>query len=210
MISHDNGVILVCVPYSGADIFENCYMQIQKTDCISSFDTKRLPDNKILTENTLGNTIRKFHDYDLFAIVKSPYQRAYEMWMVGQSKLKKSRIGKQTIGEYYENLLNGWDCVEGDKIQTQVEYLKSDDNNTYFGASDVNFKVENLYHYEDLIKNKFDGVNDFLSYNDMNNLSYYIDYDYDETWRENYDKNSIDIVNYVFDEDFSYCGYGKI
>jgi hypothetical protein len=44
----------------------------------------------------------------------------------------------------------------------------------------------------------------------MPNLSFFIDTSSNENWREYYDTQSIEIINYIFDEDFDYCGYRKI
>ena len=43
----------------------------------------------------------------------------------------------------------------------------------------------------------------------MRPLTYFVDPDFNEDWSEYYDKNAIEIINYVFEEDFAYCGYRK-
>ena len=209
MISHDSGVILVNVPFSGADVFESWYIKKNDESCISSFDTKRLSQNEPLQHATLGRTIKQFYDYSLFSIVKSPYLRAYEIWKRGQNKLKKEKMGKQNLAEYFENLLNGWNCIPEDKIEPQSVYLQSK-NNMYFGYNDVEFAVTELFHYENLIKNDLESINTFLESNGMRRLSYFVDADFNEDWIEHYDKDAIEIINYVFEEDFSYCGYRKL
>ena len=50
----------------------------------------------------------------------------------------------------------------------------------------------------------------FLEDNYMPSMSFYIEEPQDENWRDYYNKDSIEIINYIFDEDFEYCGYGKI
>ena len=209
MISHEYGVIMVHVPFSGTDVFEDCYIRNNHEHCISSFDTRKLPKNEPLEGHSLGKTINQFYDYELFSVVKSPYLRAYEMWKKNQSKLKKLKIQKQDIGEYFENLLNGQNCADGDKIKLQVDYLKSK-NNSYFGYDNVDFEVNNLFHYETLMDNDFNEINEFLNNNGLNQLTYYVEPELNEKWREQYDKNSIEIINYIFEEDFDYCGYRKI
>ena len=209
MISHDSGVILVNVPFSGADVFENCYIKKNDESCISSYDTKKLSQNEPLQHASLGRTINQFYDYSLFSIVKSPYLRAYEIWKKGQSNLKKEKMGKQDLGEYFENMLNGWNCIPEDKVESQSVYLQSNDN-SYFGYNNVEFKVEELFHYENLIKNELTDINDFLEENQMRPLTYFVDPDFNEDWSEYYDKNAIEIINYVFEEDFAYCGYRKL
>lgn len=209
MISHDLGVILVHVPFSGSKIFEESYLTNKNNDFISSYDVKKLPTKTVLEKKELGNTIRKFYDYDLFAIVKSPYQRAYEMWKNDIGKLKRSKIAKQTLGEYYENLLNGWNTSEDTVIETQVSYLKST-NNSYFGADDVDFSVDNLFYYEDLVKTNLVQINSFFEELGMPMLNFYSDYELKKDWRETIDDHAVEVINYIFDEDFDYCGYGKI
>lgn len=209
MISHDCGVILVNIPFNGTDIFEDLYIKKHERNIIASTDVKKLPNKEPLTGRNLAKIIRQFHDYEVFSIVKSPYRRAYEMWIAGQKKLKQSNIKKQNLGEYYENLLNGWNCVEDDSILRQTSYLKTK-NNTYFGEKNVNFEVTNLFNYEKLIENNLYELNDFLTENNLHSLQFYVDPFYHEDWREHFDSHSIDLINYIFDEDFEYCGYGKI
>ena len=209
MISHDCGVIFVNIPHCGGDLFEDFYIKKSDDTIISSSDVKKLPGGVPLVGKSLGKTIRQFHDYDLFAIVKSPYLRAHEMWIEGQTKLRKSSIRKQSIGEYYENLLNGWECADDDAISCQASYLKSTDE-SYFGETNVDFEVKNLFHYENLMENNLTEINEFLTYSGMHPLQFYVDYSYNDVWREHFDQHSIEMINYIFDEDFEYCGYIKI
>jgi hypothetical protein len=58
--------------------------------------------------------------------------------------------------------------------------------------------------------NDFSEINEFLNNNGLNQLTYYVEPELNEKWREHYDKNSIEIINYIFEEDFDYCGYRKI
>ena len=190
-------------------MFEDFYIKKNDNTIISSTDTKRLPDKIPLVGKSLGKAIRQFHDYDLFSIVKSPYHRAHEMWLEGQTKLRKASIRKQSVGEYYENLLNGWECAEDDMIYSQVSCLKSTDG-AYFGEKNVDFEVKTLFHYEDLVDNNLADINEFLTRCGMHSLQFYVDYSYNDIWREHFDQHSIEMINYIFDEDFEYCGYGKI
>lgn len=209
MISHDLGVILVHVPFSGSDLLEENYLLNKNEEFISSFDTKKLPRKKILEKSELAHTIRTFYDYDLFAIVKSPYQRAFEIWKHHAYKLKKSKSSKQTIGEFYENILNGWTSSEDVSINTQTKFLKTI-NDTYFNATDINFEVTNLFHYEALLKNDLSEINTFFKHQEMPLLSFYADSGIKKDWRDSLDDHAVEVINYIFDEDFDYCGYGKI
>jgi len=204
MISHDNGVIYIDIPFSGGSSFKEFYIDKHK-DSMKTIEG----ENRQAVDKATGKYIKQFFDYDIFTIVKNPYHRAVDMWSVAQSKYKKTNIKKQTIGEYYENLLNKWDCADGDAIVRQVDYLKSN-NDCYFGVSDVSFETEHLFYFEDLIDSKLDSINLFFSENYMPRLAFYVEFSPNESWRDHYDKHSIEIINYIFDEDFEYCGYGKI
>ena len=204
MISHDHGVIYIDIPYSGGNPFKEFYIDKHK-------ESMKLINGETGSEigKATGKYIRDFFDYDIFSIVKNPYHRAVDMWVGAQSKFKRSNIKKQTIGEYYENLLNNWDCADGDEISKQIDYLKSSDD-CYFGAPKVSFQTNHLFYFEDLIDSNLDSINSFFTANDMPQLPFYVEYSPVEKWREYYDTHSIEIINYIFDEDFEYCGYGKI
>lgn len=207
MISHENGLIFIHVPYNGGSILEELYLK-KGNPFISSTDTKKLARGEILTGRTLAKTIKQFYDYDLFSLVKSPYLRAFEMWRDNHQTIKKTKYKKLTIGEYFENILNKKDEFKDLYKSTQKSHLVAD--GYFYGEQNLNFEVNNLFSYEDMIKSNLDSINEFLSSNDAPLVGFYIDSDYDDSWRDNYDKNSIDIINYVFEEDFQYCGYQKI
>ena len=198
MISHDCGVIYLNIPFSGGESFNKFYVDRYKGSM------KRIEGNN---ENEIKQNTEKyihdFYDYDLFTIVKNPYHRAVDMWLNAQSKFKRTSIKKQSISEYFENLLNKWDCSDEDYISYQTDYLIKKDNH-------INYEVKNIFHVEDLINGKFDRINLFLEDNYMPSMSFYIEEPQDENWRDYYNKDSIEIINYIFDEDFEYCGYGKI
>lgn len=200
MVSHECGVIYIDVPFSGGKSFEEFYIKKHNQLFVK---------NKEDINKYTAKCIREFFDYDIFAIVKNPYHRAVDMWLSAQSKYKKTNVKKQTIGEYYENLLNGWDCADGDALIFQTTYLKSK-NGYYLETKDIDFECSNIFYYEELIDSKLDKINDFLSSNNMPNLSFFLDTSSNENWREYYDTQSIEIINYIFDEDFDYCGYRKI
>lgn len=207
MISHENGLIFIHIPYNSGNEVEQCYLK-KSNPFISAFDTKKLAKGEPLIGANLSNTIKQFFDYDLFSIVKSPYLRAYDMWVSNQSLIRKTKYKKLTIGEYLEFILNKYEGFADLYIGTQKSHLVS--TGAMYGINKLEFEVSNLFPYEDIIDNKFENINSFLETSHATPFSYFVDTKYDEDWRENYNKNSINMVNYIFDEDFQYCGYQKI
>ena len=208
MISHEFGFVFVHVPFSGSESLEEDYLKKNGDYAIASTDIDKLPWDTPLEGENLGNVIKQFHDYDLFAMVKSPYLRAVEMWLDAQTKLRISGVGRLTLGNYYENLLNKWKYAPDDRIDRQVDYLRSEDGK-YFGI-DVDFAVEKLFKYENLVDGEMADLNKFLSEVSDTNVSYYHDPHLLKDWEDHYDRHAIEMVNYVFEEDFDFCGYRKL
>ena len=209
MISHEYSFMQVHVPFNGGEFLEEDYVKRNHEFVIASTDTKKLAQELPLEGRQLAKTIRQFHDYELFSVVKSPYLRAVEMWLEAQSKLRKSGVGRLTLGNYYENLLNNWKCAPDDEIIRQVDYLKSTDG-VYF-ETDVDMEVKHLIKYEFLVDGNMSELNDFLISLDAPILPFYHDpMKLDDSWDDNYNDHAIEIINYIFEEDFEYCGYSKL
>jgi hypothetical protein len=209
MISHEYGFMLVHIPFTGSEFLEEDYVKRNHEFVIASSDTKKLARGIPLEGNQLGKTIKQFYDYELFAITKSPYLRAVEMWINAQPKLRECGVGRLTLGNYYENLLNQWNYAPDDKIIKQVDYLKSVDG-MYFDT-EVDVEVNNLFKYEFLIDGDMTELNEFLRNFGADGMPYYVDSNkLDDKWDEEYDDHAIEMVNYIFDEDFEYCGYSKL
>ena len=209
MISHEYSFVQVHVPFNGGEFLEEDYVKRNHEFVIASTDTKKLAQELPLEGRQLAKTIRQFHDYELFSVVKSPYLRAVEMWLEAQSKLRKSGVGRLTLGNYYENLLNNWKYAPDDKIIKQVDYLKSTDG--VYLETEVEVEVKNLVKYEFLVDGEMKELNDFLISLGAPILPYYHDpTKLDDSWDEHFDNHAIEMVNYIFDEDFDFCGYHKL
>lgn len=208
MISHEFGFVFVHVPFSGSESLEEDYLKKNGDIAIASADVDRLPWDTPMEGKNLGTIVKQFHDYDLFAIVKSPYLRAAEMWINAQSKLRKAEVGKLTLGNYYENLLNKWKYAPDDKIDKQVDYLRSKDGE-YFGV-EVDFEVKNLFKYETLVDSDMSELNNFLAESLAPPLNYYHDPSLLKDWDQHFDSHAIEMVNYIFEEDFEFCDYRKL
>lgn len=209
MISHEYGFMLVHIPFTGSKSLEEDYVKRNHEFVIASSDTKKLAKELTLEGNQLAKTIKQFYDYDLFAIVKSPYLRAVEMWINAQPKLRECGVGRLTLGNYYENLLNKWKFAPDDKIDKQIDYLKSI-NGMYFDT-EVDVNVKHLFKYEFLVEGNMVELNEFLKSLGANGLPFYYDPNkLDDTWDEYYDDHAIEMVNYIFADDFEICGYSKL
>ena len=208
MISHEFGFVLVHVPFNGSESLEEDYLKHNGEYVISSFDVANLPWDTPLEGENLGKLVAQFPGYELSALVKSPYLRAVGMWLDAQSKLRVAGVGRLTLGNYYENLLNKWKYAPDDKIDKQVDYLRST-NGEYFGV-EVDFEVGTLFKYENLVDGEMAELNEFLTELGTAAISYYHDPSMLKDWEDHYDDHAIEMVNYIFEEDFSFCGYHKL
>ena len=208
MISHEFGFVFVHVPFTGSESLEEDYLKKNGDMAIASNDVDRLPWDTPLAGENLATIVKQFHDYDLFAMVKSPYLRAVEMWLDAQAKLRIAGVGRLTLGNYYENLLNKWKYASDDRIDKQVDYLRSVDGK-YCGV-EVDLEVKNLFKYETLVDSDMSALNNFLADSYAPPLNYYYDPSLLKDWDQHYDKHAIEMVNYIFEEDFEFCGYRKL
>lgn len=209
MISHEFSFIMVNIPFSGGAGLEEDYVKYNHEFVIASNDTRKLAQSKPLIGTQLAKTIYQFYDYELFAIVKSPYLRAFEMWKSAQHKLKNSGIGKLTLGNYYENLLNNWKCAPDDAIVKQSDYIKS--TNGVYLDFEVDVSIKNLFKYEFLVDGNISELNEYFQEIEAPTISFYSDgVKYDDSWNDHFDAHAIEVVNYIFEDDFQLCGYRKL
>lgn len=205
MISHDAGIILVNVPFNGTYEFEFEYVKRNYEIAIASNDTRK--NRAIVEKKELGKIIDQFYDYELFTITKSPYLRAYEMWVYEKNLRDEKWFKKLTIGKFYEGILNR-KIENKTEILKQIDYCKS--QNKYFGY-DITFEVKNKFQYEKLSGGDSTDLNNFLRENDANTINYMcVDLQFNQKWDEEYDEHSIEIVNYLFEEDFEFGNYQKL
>ena len=205
MISHEHGIILVNVPFNGTYDFETEYVKRNYETVIASNDTRKNRD--IIEKKELGKIISQFYDYELFTITKSPYLRAYEMFVHERNLVDEKWFKKLTIGKFYEGILNR-KIENKTEILKQIDYCKSQGN--YFGH-EVNFEVNHKFQHEKLSGCDFTDINNFLRENDANTINYMcVDVQFNQKWDEEYDEHSIEIVNYLFEEDFEFGNYRKL
>lgn len=205
MISHDAGIILVNIPFNGTYKFESEYVKRNYESAIASNDTRK--NRAIIEKKELGKIIDQFYDYELFTITKSPYLRAYEMWVHEKNLIDEKWFKKLTIGKFYEGILNR-KIENKTEILKQIDYCKS--NGNYFGH-EVNFEVKHKFQYEKLIECDHNDLNNFFREHNANTINYIgVDIQSNQNWDEEYDDHSIEIVNYLFEEDFEFGNYRKL
>jgi len=205
MISHDAGIILVNVPFNGTYDFEKEYVKRNYESAIASNDTRKNRD--ILEKKELGKIVSQFYDYELFTLTKSPYLRAYEMFVHERNLVDEKWFKKLSIGKFYEGILNR-KIENKTEILKQIDYCKS--NGNYFGH-EVNFEVNHRFQYEKLSGGDFTDINNFLREHNSNTINYMcVNVQSNQKWDEEYDEHSIEIVNYLFEEDFDFGNYRKL
>ncbi len=58
---------------------------------------------------------------------------------------------------------------------------------------------------------KYKWIKWILSRNRSTNYSFYSDgVKYDDSWNDHFDDHAIEVVNYIFEDDFQLCGYRKL
>lgn len=209
MISHEFNFIQIHIPFTSSKSVEEEYVNRNHEYVIASDDTKKLAKELPLEGKQLAKTIKQFYDYELFAIVKNPYLRAFEMWHDALPRLKEVGLNRMTLGKYYENLLNKWQFNPADSISKQSDYLRS--SNGKFMDIDVEVKVEHLFKYEFLKDGDMTDLNNFLNGLSAPSLPFYYDNkEIQDDWDKHFDGHAIEIVNYIYEEDFDLCGYRKL
>lgn len=136
-------------------------------------------------------------EYENFAIVRSPYLRAAYIYKNGMKLRKEHELKPQNFSKYFENNLNKWDTLETDLFTTQYNYIKDIDG------------VE-LWKYEELLDSWF-GLNDFLNESGVRPIKYYSEIDPIKNWHDFYEEpTAVELVEYIFEDDFENLGYTKL
>jgi hypothetical protein len=158
--------------------------------------------NEVLTS---ANSQTKFDDtiiedaieYEYIALVKNPYHRAVAIYQNGCKLRKNLKLKSQTFTEYFENNLNKWDTVDGDMYDSQESYFPDE--------TEVN-----IFQYEAMLEN-WTNFNEYITVAGLNSIKYYVDPDPIKKWESHYDdKIAIELVNYIFENDFDRLGYTKL
>ena len=134
IVYDDHDLAFLDIPYNDSNEFHETFSELNKEVDFTKLTLKEF-------EN-----LRKVADFDVFAISKNPYQRAFEMFKgaIIQNKEESKNISNFGIGKYFEEVLNNWNEYKSDKIITQTQVLGSVNKH-----SDIQlFKCENLYNAE--------------------------------------------------------------
>ena len=136
-------------------------------------------------------------EYDYVTVVKNPYHRAVSIYQNGCKLRKDLKLKSQNFIQYFENNLNKWDTVEGDVFETQESY--------FLNQTDVN-----IFYYESLLED-WTKFNEYITGTGLSSIKYYVDPDPIKKWESHYDdKIAIELVNYIFENDFDRLGYTKL
>ena len=136
-------------------------------------------------------------EYEYITLVKNPYYRAVSIYQNGCRLRKELKLKSQNFIEYFENNLNKWDLVDGDVFDTQESYFPKE-------------KDVNIFYFESMLES-WTEFNEFITATGLNSIKYYIDSDPIKKWESHYeDKIAIELVNYIFENDFNRLGYTKL
>lgn len=138
-------------------------------------------------------------EYDVFALSKNPYQRAFEMfkYAVSKNKAESKNISNFGIGKYFEEVLNNWNDYDEVTITTQTQIMSEINK-----KSDIQlFKCENLYETD------LKEINEMLNEHELNGLKYFRNQKKNEKFLDVFDDLSFEVINYIFIEDFKICDY---
>ena len=135
-------------------------------------------------------------EYHTFSIAKSPYLRASCIFRNGLQLRKEHDLKPQTFLSYFENNLNRWDMLADDIFHSQYHYIKD--------AKDVE-----LFRYEDLLET-WAPLNEYLKNIGLNPIRYFNE-EIIKNWQDDYStEKSVEIVEYIFEDDFENLGYSKL
>lgn len=181
MILNEHGFNFIEIPFSGCDIFVEVFRESNR---------ELNEDPKLLT-----NAIQ----YHNVSIVKNPYHRAVSIHKNGLQLRKENELKSQSFLTYFENRLNNWGrLVKNDRFHPQFDYLKDFENDL------------NLFKYEDLL-HSWQPINDLIKEIGLNSIKVFTDPDAIKDWEKIYeDKDAVEIVNYIFEDDFKHLGYTKL
>lgn len=177
MILNEYGLVLLEIPNSGYDSIRDSILE-------TNLDLK--PDDK-------------FHlsvsDYEFVAIVKNPFYRAVEIFNENTKKRKKNKKKTYSFFNYFEKSYNKWDYEENiDDYNTQISHFPENQDVTVFSHHDV---VKNWNDVSVFLENS--GLKKIKVYNQIENY---------KDWKKYYsDKESLDIILYIFEDDFSAFKY---
>ncbi len=180
MISNEHGFNFIEIPFSGGNLFVDSFRE-------TNVDFK---EDDVLLDKSI--------EYYNAVIVQSPYQRAVSIYKNGVSLRKEHDLKYQKFPTYFENNLNNWgELVESDKFTSQFDYIK-------------NYKDVDIFKYEELI-DSWHPINEYITNIGLNTIKYYTNPIAIKDWEDNYlEKESIEIVNYIFEDDFENLGYSKL
>ena len=135
-------------------------------------------------------------EYHNMAIVKSPYLRASCIFRNGLSLRKEHGLKPQTFTSYFENNLNKWDALTTDKFHSQYHYIKEVDD------------IE-VFKYEELM-DTWAPLNEYLGDIGVNTIKYFSE-PIIKKWQDDYkDEGAVEMVEYIFEDDFENLGYSKL
>jgi len=180
MISNEHGLIFVEMPFSGYELFKERMLESNRD---TSFEDEFLP---------------KCIEYQYSCIVRNPYLRAVCLYKNGCKLREEHDLKPQNFTNYFENTLNLWDFVEGDEHKSQFSYLEK--------------TVDDLmvFRCEDLVDN-WGYMNEFLADFGLKSIKYFIESKETKNWEQYYeDQTAIELIEYLFDDDFSEFNYSKL
>ena len=180
MISNEHGFNFIEIPYSGSDLFAEIFKETNR-------DLK-------LDDQLISKSIEYYNS----TIVKNPYHRAVSIYKNGMQLRKENDLKSQKLATYFENTLNNWgELVKDDEFHSQYFYLKKLDD-------------LDVFKYEDLIKS-WHPINEYLNEIGLNTIRYFTDPDVVKNWENEFEeKEAVEIVNYIFEDDFNHLGYPKL
>ena len=136
-------------------------------------------------------------EYDYVTCSKKSISSWVSIYQNGCKLRKDLKQKSQKIIKYIENNLNKWDTVEGDLFETQESYF-------------LNQKDVNIFYYESLLED-WTKFNEYITGTGLSSIKYYVDPDPIKKWESHYDdKIAIELVNYIFENDFDRLGYTKL
>tara|TARA_B100002019_G_scaffold253528_1_gene235127 strand:- start:8841 stop:9476 length:636 start_codon:yes stop_codon:yes gene_type:complete len=189
IVYDDHDLAFLDIPYNDSNEFHETFSELNKEVDFTKLTLKEF-------EN-----LRKVADFDVFAISKNPYQRAFEMFKgaIIQNKEESKNISNFGIGKYFEEVLNNWNEYKSDKIITQTQVLGSVNKH-----SDIQlFKCENLYNAE------LHELNELLEEHGLRGIRYFRRNKIYENFINEFDDLSFEVINYIFIDDFTVCDYTK-
>lgn len=180
MVLNEYGLNFIEIPFSGGDIFVKIFKETNRDEDV---------DDEL---------VEKSIEYHNISIVQNPYQRAVSIYKHGLQLRKENDLKSQEFTAYFENNLNKWgELVKDDVFYSQNHYLK-------------NYEDLEIFKYEDMLKT-WQPMNEVLTELGLNSIRYYTDPDAIKNWEDEYkEKESIEIVNYIFENDFKNLGYSKL